>query len=193
MCEERRAATTTMDINKETFISMDQAAAAKIISALDSRLRIQIVLLLAEHERYVHEIVKVTRKSQPLISQHLRVLKTAELVDSERRGREVVYRLIEPKALEILLIAASAGNSPATGAPATSSPDSAWATVTSIDSHQSLHSLGEDDPSSDKGRSSAASGPAYAPAAAVPPSAVPPTIPAPIRTMSDQTSPVCPE
>lgn len=188
MCEERRAATTTMDINKETFISMDQAAAAKIISALDSRLRIQIVLLLAEHERYVHEIVKVTRKSQPLISQHLRVLKTAELVDSERRGREVVYRLIEPKALEILLIAASAGNSPATG-----SPDSAWATITSIDSHQSLHSLGEDDASSDKGRSSAASGPAYAPAAAVPPSAVPPTIPAPIRTMSDQTSPVCPE
>lgn len=192
MCEERRAATTTMDINKETFISMDQAAAAKIISALDSRLRIQIVLLLAEHERYVHEIVKVTRKSQPLISQHLRVLKTAELVDSERRGREVVYRLIEPKALEILLIAASAGNSPATGSPATGSPDSAWATVTSIDSHQSLHSL-DAGTSSDNGRSSAASGPAYAPAAAVPPSAVPPTIPAPIRTMSDQTSPVCPE
>ncbi|KAA8719413.1 ArsR/SmtB family transcription factor [Corynebacterium spheniscorum] len=181
-----------MDINKETFISMDQAAAAKIISALDSRLRIQIVLLLAEHERYVHEIVKVTRKSQPLISQHLRVLKTAELVDSERRGREVVYRLIEPKALEILLIAASAGKSTATGFPATSSPESAWATVTSIDSHQSLHSL-DDGASSDKGRSSAASGPAYAPAAAVPPSAVPPTIPAPIRTMSDQTSPVCPE
>lgn len=176
---ERRAAKTTMDINKETFISMDQAAAGKIISALDSRLRIQIVLLLAERERFVHEIVEVTRKSQPLISQHLRVLKTANLVDSERRGREVVYRLIEPKALEILLMAASAGQAKSSAETA----DAAWATISSI----------EDYTSTDKGRSSAASGPAYAPAAAVPPSAVPPTIPAPIRTMSDQSSPVCPE
>lgn len=188
MCEGRRAATITMDINKESFISMDQAAAAKIISALDSRLRIQIVLLLAEHERYVHEIVKVTRKSQPLISQHLRVLKTAGLVDSERRGREVVYRLIEPKALDILLIAASTGQ-PAT----TASSDAPWATVTPIGSRHYLPSLDDDTPRSDKGRSSAASGPAYAPAAVVPPSPIPPTIPSPIHTLSDQTSPVCPE
>lgn len=67
--------------------------AADVISALDSQQRLQIVLKLAERDHVVHELVALLGKSQPLVSQHLRVLKRAGLVSSTRSGREVVYRL----------------------------------------------------------------------------------------------------
>lgn len=51
---------------------------------------------------YVHELVKATGKSQPLISQHLRVLKQAGIVSSERNGREVTYSLVAPEVLTLL-------------------------------------------------------------------------------------------
>lgn len=87
----------------------DLDAATTIIGALDSRLRMQIVLRLAEREHFVHELVEALDKSQPLISQHLRVLKKSGIVDSRRRGREVIYRLIQPVAPEIIDLAASTG------------------------------------------------------------------------------------
>lgn len=68
-------------------------ATAALISALDSELRIQILLMLAEKNHVVHELVAKLNKSQPLISQHLRVLKATNLVASARSGREVIYSL----------------------------------------------------------------------------------------------------
>jgi DNA-binding transcriptional ArsR family regulator len=43
----------------------------------------------------VHELVAALGVTQPLISQHLRVLKAAGVVSGERHGREVVYRLVD--------------------------------------------------------------------------------------------------
>ncbi|MDK8693823.1 metalloregulator ArsR/SmtB family transcription factor [Corynebacterium sp. MSK158] len=82
------------------------SAAAGVIAALDSPLRIAIISRLAERDHFVHELVKATGKSQPLISQHLRVLKQAGIVDSERSGREVTYSLIAPRVLDLLADAA---------------------------------------------------------------------------------------
>lgn len=85
----------------------DLDVAATVIGALDSRLRMQIVLHLAERDHFVHELVGELGKSQPLVSQHLRVLKRSGIVDSRRQGREVVYRLTQPIAPEIIALAAS--------------------------------------------------------------------------------------
>ena len=41
-------------------------------------------------------------KSQPLISQHLRVLRSAGLVSSSRKGREVLYALDQPDIIGII-------------------------------------------------------------------------------------------
>lgn len=79
----------------------DIVQAADIISAMDSPLRLQIVILLNERDHVVHELVNKLDKSQPLISQHLRVLKRSGLVDSERSGREVTYRLASPRVIEL--------------------------------------------------------------------------------------------
>ena len=78
------------------------AAAATVIAALDSPLRLEILLRLHERTHVVHELVSHLGKSQPLISQHLRVLKRAGLVESRRSGREVSYRLVSLDTIEII-------------------------------------------------------------------------------------------
>ena len=85
-----------------TDTAINTSAAAGVIAALDSPLRIAIISRLAERDHFVHEIVKATGKSQPLISQHLRVLKQAGIVSSERNGREVTYSLVAPEVLTLL-------------------------------------------------------------------------------------------
>ena len=77
-------------------------ATAELISALNSELRLQILLMLYNGDHVVHELVANLKKSQPLISQHLRVLKSAGLVTSSRSGREVVYSLVVPEAGEVI-------------------------------------------------------------------------------------------
>lgn len=89
------------------------AGAAAIIAALDSPLRLEIIYLLAQREHYVHELVSQVHKSQPLVSQHLRVLKRSGIVDSERTGREVTYRLARPKVLKLIRLAQMLAESPA--------------------------------------------------------------------------------
>jgi DNA-binding transcriptional ArsR family regulator len=70
-------------------------AAGDLLRALAAPVRIAIVLELREADRCVHELVDALGVAQPLISQHLRVLKTAGVVRGERHGREVVYRLVD--------------------------------------------------------------------------------------------------
>ncbi|MBG6122075.1 ArsR/SmtB family transcription factor [Corynebacterium aquatimens] len=73
-----------------------------MISALDSPLRLRILILLDEGPHVVHQLVTKLDKSQPLISQHLRVLKKAGLVEAERSGREVVYSLTADDIVAVL-------------------------------------------------------------------------------------------
>ena len=78
-------------------------AAGDLLRALAAPVRIAIVLELREHDRCVHELVETLGVAQPLISQHLRVLKAAGVVRGDRRGREVVYRLVDDHLAHIVL------------------------------------------------------------------------------------------
>jgi DNA-binding transcriptional ArsR family regulator len=69
--------------------------AGELLRALGAPVRIAIVLQLLESQRCVHELVDALRVPQPLVSQHLRVLKAAGVVEGERSGREVLYRLVD--------------------------------------------------------------------------------------------------
>lgn len=70
----------------------DVMAAAELFKALSSPLRVTILRLLSE-PRTVGALVTATGISQPLVSQHLRVLRAAHLVVVERHGRESIYRV----------------------------------------------------------------------------------------------------
>ncbi len=78
-------------------------AAGDTLRALAAPVRIAIVLQLRESERCVHELVGALGVTQPLISQHLRVLKSAGVVQGERNGREVLYRLVDDHLAHIVI------------------------------------------------------------------------------------------
>ena len=72
-------------------------AASELLTALAAPLRLSIVVLLDQHgTRCVPQLVDELGAPQPLVSQHLRVLRGAGLVVGVRRQREVHYALTDP-------------------------------------------------------------------------------------------------
>lgn len=71
------------------------SAAAGLLRALANPVRVAIVTELADGERCVHELVSALHLPQPLVSQHLRVLRERRVVEGRRRGREVAYALTD--------------------------------------------------------------------------------------------------
>ena len=68
---------------------------AALLKAMAHPLRLSLLASLVGEPRCVHELVEATGATQPMVSQHLRVLRGADLVRSERRGREVVYSVAD--------------------------------------------------------------------------------------------------
>lgn len=77
-------------------------AAGDLLKVLAAPARLAILMELAEQPRYVHELVDRLGMSQPLVSQHLRVLRGARLVGVERRGREAAYSLSDQHVAHIV-------------------------------------------------------------------------------------------
>lgn len=74
--------------------SVDLAA---VFKALADPIRLRLFSLIASHENgeaCVCDISPAVDVSQPTISHHLKVLKTAGLLESERRASWVYYRVI---------------------------------------------------------------------------------------------------
>ena len=78
------------------------AAAGELLRALSAPLRIAIVLQLREGPRCVHELVDALGVAQPLVSQHLKVLKSSHVVSAHRQGREIRYELLDDHLLHIV-------------------------------------------------------------------------------------------
>ena len=79
------------------------ATAGDLLRALAAPVRIAIVLQLRESPRCVHDLVDALGVTQPLISQHLRVLKSAGVVHGDRHGREVLYSLVDDHLAHIVV------------------------------------------------------------------------------------------
>jgi ArsR family transcriptional regulator, arsenate/arsenite/antimonite-responsive transcriptional repressor len=82
----------------------DSAAAglARVFKALADPVRLRLVSLIGAHqggEVCVCELTEAFELTQPTISHHLKILRDAGIIDSQRRGTWVYYRL-EPAALE---------------------------------------------------------------------------------------------
>ena len=69
---------------------------AEILKTLASPRRLQILHALALGPIEVGRLAEVIGASQPNVSQHLGVLRSAGIVEAERDGREVRYRLADP-------------------------------------------------------------------------------------------------
>ncbi|MCD4690808.1 metalloregulator ArsR/SmtB family transcription factor [bacterium] len=76
--------------------------AADVMKALSHPTRLRIVHLLGGGELCVSRLEELLGVPQPSVSQHLQRLKYAGLIEAERRGHLVCYRLLNESAAAIL-------------------------------------------------------------------------------------------
>jgi rhodanese-related sulfurtransferase/predicted transcriptional regulator len=76
---------------------------ARVATALGSDKRLELLDLLAQGPRYVDALASELEMSVANISQHLQVLRIAKLVESEREGTRVLYRLTDESVLKLWL------------------------------------------------------------------------------------------
>jgi DNA-binding transcriptional ArsR family regulator len=69
---------------------------AEVMRTLASPRRLEILHRLANGPREVRRLAEDLGLSQPNVSQHLAVMRAAGIVDADRDGREVRYRLADP-------------------------------------------------------------------------------------------------
>jgi ArsR family transcriptional regulator len=69
---------------------------AEVLRTIAQPRRLEILHRLAQSPSEVKRIASDVGASQPNVSQHLAILRAAGLVEAERTGREVVYRLSDP-------------------------------------------------------------------------------------------------
>ena len=72
---------------------------AQMFNGLADETRVKIVKLLAKSEFTVEELVEFLGVPQSTTSHHLRVLKEANLIVGEKRGRNIYYSLLRPEDL----------------------------------------------------------------------------------------------
>ena len=70
---------------------------AEVLKTLSNPRRLEIIHLLADGPREVGRLAEEMGISQPNVSQHLAVMRSAGVVEAEREGREVRYRLADPE------------------------------------------------------------------------------------------------
>lgn len=78
------------------------SARARYFRVLSDPTRLAIIELLRERELAVSDLVDALGAPQSRVSNHLACLKWCNFVESERRGRQVFYRLADPRVAELV-------------------------------------------------------------------------------------------
>jgi len=92
---------------KEAAAECGPEALARYFRVLGDPTRLRIVEALLTEERTVSELVDLVGAPQGRISNHLACLKWCRVVEGERRGRQVIYRLSDPRVRQLLELARS--------------------------------------------------------------------------------------
>ena len=73
---------------------------ARLLKALGNETRLKIIDRLSDGECHVGELVDLMRCDQSTVSKHLSVIRSVGVVEDERRGNTVYYRLLTPCVLD---------------------------------------------------------------------------------------------
>jgi ArsR family transcriptional regulator len=82
--------------------SFDYDEGALILKALSHPTRLRIISLIREQKPCVRGIEEALGLAQPNISQHLSLLRNIGIVEAERAGNQVCYRIKNPVVLKLL-------------------------------------------------------------------------------------------
>jgi len=69
---------------------------AQRFKALGEPARLTLLAALQQGERSVSELVELTGRTQPNVSQHLKEMVRAGLVEARREGARIFYRICDP-------------------------------------------------------------------------------------------------
>ena len=73
---------------------------AEICKVLSNPTRLEILNLLRDKEMSVTELIEKSKLSQSNISQHLSIMKSKGIVTSDRKGKNIYYKLTNPKIIK---------------------------------------------------------------------------------------------
>ena len=73
---------------------------AEMCKVFSNPTRLEILNLLRDKEVSVTELINMSKLSQANISQHLSIMKSRGIVDSERKGKNICYRISNPKIIK---------------------------------------------------------------------------------------------
>ncbi|HLD42766.1 MAG TPA: metalloregulator ArsR/SmtB family transcription factor [Candidatus Nanoarchaeia archaeon] len=73
---------------------------AEMCKVFSNSTRLEILNLLRDKERSVTELIEKTKLSQANISQHLSIMKSKGIVASSRKGKNIYYKLTNPKIIK---------------------------------------------------------------------------------------------
>ena len=76
---------------------------ARVAQALASERRLELIDVLAQAPRHVDALAQQTGMSVANVSQHLQTLRAANLVESQRLGNKIVYRLADRSVVDLWL------------------------------------------------------------------------------------------
>jgi rhodanese-related sulfurtransferase/DNA-binding transcriptional ArsR family regulator len=90
---------------------------ARIGTAIASEKRLEIIDLLAQSPRNVDALARLTQMTVANTSRHLQALKAARLVETDREGTKVIYRLAGPEVLRLWMAIRAVGEARLTEIP----------------------------------------------------------------------------
>jgi len=73
---------------------------ADVCKTMANPVRMEIIYALKEGEKTVTELVEITGLNKSNVSQHLAVLKSAEMVGARREGQNIFYSIANRKIME---------------------------------------------------------------------------------------------
>lgn len=84
---------------------MEHAAEAEIfLKQFANKTRLMVLCSLLEEEKSVTELLDVVDVSQPVISQHLALLREAKMVATRREGQTIFYRLADERVKRLIAL-----------------------------------------------------------------------------------------
>ena len=73
---------------------------AELCKVFSNQTRLEILNLLRDKDLSVTELIEKTKLSQANISQHLSIMKSKGIVASSRKGKNIYYRLTNPRIIK---------------------------------------------------------------------------------------------
>ena len=76
----------------------------KLLKAMADETRIKILLYLLNGEQCACTIVPFIGKAQPTVSQHLKILTEAGILNMRKNGARILYRIKDDRAVRIIKV-----------------------------------------------------------------------------------------